>query len=312
MAYQEYLSQQGAYFEEFCPDDKVKWNNYQQSVDKLASLNKLTAEAMENMLDRDLQISSVNDIYMKLEEFPKPEDAQNIVVKNSKYNAKAGETYKANFVRENMKFNRVFTLTTKGINSFLILDAYQFKDDSDDPYSDITVSLNAETGYMVYVQNETDSKDLITLDTYVNFFAEGETVSFIADKSVRNVELINGDSISEISLREDVKGNYTGSFTMPANDVTLRYHASCENHNFSENGFCVNCGFYQPDVLNGNHYEISNAGMLYWFASLVNDDKSYAEFETKNGEARAVLVKDIIVNTDIQSANIRSWKPIMP
>lgn len=576
MAYQEYLSQQGAYFEEFYPDDEVKWNNYQQSVDKLASLNKLTGEAMENMLDRDLQVSSVNGIYMKLEEFPKPEDAQNIVAHNSKYNAKAGEIYKANFVRENMKFNRVFTLTTKGINSFLILDAYQFKDDSDDgipkymhmtrlidkhavslggdfhtvsadfknltsddyalysdgtnnnykpiksssdfkelfntpafalcdsipanylsnylsyangnpiyfltpeyesppqisgyqtvydklividakqqepsanfstckidskdiqqdkdqyktayavvltnrdtsdnkevfnqntrvevtgngnaeifidkgngmetnttqsagseitlrfkataentvlnslvikrrndasdknnitsetvvfkrseiekleidengyyiykfnvPYSDITVSLNAETGYMVYVQNETDSKDLITLDTYVNLFAEGETVSFIADKNVRNVELINGDSISEIPLREDVKGNYTGSFTMPANDVTLRYHASCENHNFSENGFCVNCGFYQPAVLNINRtYEISNAGMLYWFASLVNDDKSYAEFETRNGEATAILVKDIVVNdfdisnTDIQSADIRHWKPI--
>lgn len=572
MAYQEYLSQQGAYFEEFYPDDEVKWNNYQQAVDKLASLNKLTGEAMENMLDRDLQVSSVNGIYMKLEEFPKPEDAQNIVAQNSKYkNADTAFWYPTTFITKNMKFNRVFTLTNNGINSFLILDAHQFKEDSSDgipkymhmtnliykkskalkgdyhvvnmdfadlatdefakygdgtnnnykiistpsdfkelfntpafslcdsiptnylsdyisyahgnpiyfltseyisptrisqyqtvydrfvvidanqqepsanfttcevssedvqadrdqyetayavvltnneksgksevfnqntrvevtgngsaeiyidkgngyetnttqpagseitllfkpsaentvlkslvikrrndasnknnitgetpllkrsdiekletdengyyiyrynvPYSDITVSLNAETGYKVYVQNETDSEDLITLDTYVNLFAEGETVSFIADKSVRNVELINGDSISEIPLREDLKGNFTGSFTMPANDVTLRYHASCENHNFSENGFCVNCGFYQPAVTDNlsKTYQISNAGMLYWFASLVNDDKSYAEFETKNGEARAVLVKDIIVNTDIQSANIRSWKPI--
>lgn len=47
MAYQEYLSQQGAYFEEFYPDDEVKWNNYQQSVKSLAELNKSTAEAID-------------------------------------------------------------------------------------------------------------------------------------------------------------------------------------------------------------------------------------------------------------------------
>lgn len=76
------------------------------------------------------------------------------------------------------------------------------------------------------------------------------------------------------------------------------------DHQFDENGFCKVCGSYQPAVLNSNGvYEISNAGQFFWFASLVNGDKTHAEFDSQNSAANAVLVKDI----DLES---REWLPI--
>lgn len=76
------------------------------------------------------------------------------------------------------------------------------------------------------------------------------------------------------------------------------------DHEFDENGFCKVCGAYQPAVLNSNGvYEISNTGQFFWFASLVNGDKTYAEFDSQNSAANAVLVNDI----DFES---REWVPI--
>lgn len=88
-------------------------------------------------------------------------------------------------------------------------------------------------------------------------------------------------------------------------------------HIYDENGFCP-CGQYEPAVLNENGvYEISNAGQLYWFASLVNGDSAHADFEEKNTAACAVLMNDIVVN-DVDLSNIdavdtsalRVWTPI--
>ena len=59
------------------------------------------------------------------------------------------------------------------------------------------------------------------------------------------------------------------------------------------------------------------SGQLYWFASLVNGDSTYADFDSHNTSANAVLVKDIVVNdgdinklTDAQSDSLRKWNPI--
>lgn len=41
------------------------------------------------------------------------------------------------------------------------------------------------------------------------------------------------------------------------------------DHNF-DNGFCSDCGAPEPAVLNGDIYEISNAGQMFWFAQKVN------------------------------------------
>ncbi|MBQ9848409.1 MAG: hypothetical protein IJO64_05065 [Clostridia bacterium] len=83
------------------------------------------------------------------------------------------------------------------------------------------------------------------------------------------------------------------------------------------NGFCptADCtGAYQPAVLNGDVYEISNAGQLYWFAALVNGKLEGVE---QNLSANAILLNDITVNTGVlasdgnaNSGDFRIWTPI--
>ena len=77
-----------------------------------------------------------------------------------------------------------------------------------------------------------------------------------------------------------------------------------------ENGFCPNCGDYQPAVLNGDTYEIFNAGQLYWFAQHVNAGNRYAN---------ARLMANITVNQNVLTASgdlngdpasFRAWIPI--
>ena len=50
-------------------------------------------------------------------------------------------------------------------------------------------------------------------------------------------------------------------------------------------------------------YEITNAGKMFWFASLVNGDKTHADFEQKDTSAKGVLKNDI----DLKSLE---WAPI--
>ncbi|MGN0441521.1 MAG: GLUG motif-containing protein [Acutalibacteraceae bacterium] len=98
-----------------------------------------------------------------------------------------------------------------------------------------------------------------------------------------------------------------------------------ESHDFDINGFCNNCGAYQPatDSDDDGVYEIGNAGQLYWFAALVNGDKTKADFDAKNTGAKAVLTADITVNSNLLNSlvkdadgnvtngdSFRSWTPI--
>ena len=69
---------------------------------------------------------------------------------------------------------------------------------------------------------------------------------------------------------------------------------------FNGNGLCA-CGQkYQPAELNGNVYEISNAGQLFWFAALVNGT---LEGTAQNAAAGAVLT----TNIDLSD---KAWTPI--
>lgn len=95
-------------------------------------------------------------------------------------------------------------------------------------------------------------------------------------------------------------------FEMPSSDVTIGYVLKDRTHTFDEDGFCINpyCGFYEPAVLNQSGvYEITNAGKMFWFASLVNGDKTHADFEQKDTSAKGVLKNDI----DLKSLE---WAPI--
>lgn len=70
-----------------------------------------------------------------------------------------------------------------------------------------------------------------------------------------------------------------------------------------KNGFCILCDKYEPAVLNNGVYDISNGGQLFWFAALVNGDKSNADFEAQQKGANAILLNDI----DLEE---REWTPI--
>lgn len=126
----------------------------------------------------------------------------------------------------------------------------------------------------------------------------------------------SADEFSTLNPNED--GSYTINYSAPYSDAKIIIETEEKYCIYDENGFCINCGGYQPATLNDNGvYEISNAGQLYWFASLVNGDSTYADFDSQNTSANAVLVKDIVVNdgdinklTDAQSDSLRKWNPI--
>ena len=99
---------------------------------------------------------------------------------------------------------------------------------------------------------------------------------------------------------------------------------------FDGNGFmkCSHCEAtqYKPATLNASgEYEIGNAGQLYWFAGLVNGDKSVCDYDAnsnpegtvQNTSACAILTANIIVNTgDVANCDgtkadgWKDWTPI--
>ena len=83
------------------------------------------------------------------------------------------------------------------------------------------------------------------------------------------------------------------------------------------NGNCIGCGVYQlqPAPKNGDVYEISNAGQLYWFAALVNG--KLTDGTSQDRGANAKLLADIVVNKNVLNENgelnhtaFTSWTPI--
>lgn len=71
-----------------------------------------------------------------------------------------------------------------------------------------------------------------------------------------------------------------------------RYERPIDNHlAMNDNGFCESCGRPQEGKLNENGvYEISNIGQLCWLGNEVNNG---------NNAINAVLVNDIVVNSDV-------------
>ncbi len=169
-----------------------------------------------------------------------------------------------------------------------------------DPVSDGIVSAykDSKTG-LIYITPLKNGKSYIRYVINDNVFqyypnVPGDATEF----STLNLKYVTNDHIT-------AKG-------------TIEINTSNIEHNYDENGFCKSCGAYQPAYLNSDGvYEIGNAGQLYWFASLVNGDRTHADFESQNGAANAILVKDIVVNNvdmsklaSTQSDSLRKWSPI--
>lgn len=173
------------------------------------------------------------------------------------------------------------------------------------PFSNATFVLDTKVGYRVYIDGNPKSDGNIVLDSYVNLYAEGDTVDFFVTGDIQSVGYYEGDVYKRIDLKKTLDGDVRGSFVMPAHDITLFYDLTYDGHLYDDNGFCVYCGDYQPAYYNKStgNYEIGNAGQMFWFASLVNGDSSHADISEKEPRARGVLTSDIYLEE-------REWKPI--
>ena len=96
----------------------------------------------------------------------------------------------------------------------------------------------------------------------------------------------------------DCAGKNTGYSNYPELSSTI--------HAFDSNGFCsCAAGMYEPAFKNSSGvYEITNAGELFWFAALVNGDKTHADFDAQDTAAKAKLMKDITIPRG------HTWTPI--
>ena len=163
------------------------------------------------------------------------------------------------------------------------------------PYSNATFVLNTSEGYKVYMQGTNQTfDDAILLDAYGDVFGEGEEIDFFVRDEVKRVGYYEGETYTEIELKENYEGDRKGTFVMPGHDVTLYYEATCENHAY-DNGFCMNCGDYQPADYNAStgNYEIGNGGQMFWFACLVNGDPEHTFITEAKPDAHGALVSDI-------------------
>ena len=178
------------------------------------------------------------------------------------------------------------------------------------PYSNATFVLNGAVGHEVYVKGTNQSfEDAIQLDSYVDYFEEGENVEFYVSDNVKSVGYYEGNTYKELALTENYEGDRKGSFVMPAKDITLYYNAVCKEHSY-DNGFCTKCGGYQPADYNEStgSYEIGNGGQMFWFAALVNGDGEHTQIQEAKPDAHGVLVSDISLKNP--SDENYEWKPI--
>ena len=129
--------------------------------------------------------------------------------------------------------------------------------------------------------------------------------------------LLNGSASENVSWYQNLNNGQTvDKYPVPDSSHGTVYHATiqgeevysnspvCSGHQYDADGVCTLCGGYQPAELNGDVYEISNAGQLFWFAGLVNGDHTQAEFDSQNVAASAVLLNNITIPADM------AWTPI--
>lgn len=183
-------------------------------------------------------------------------------------------------------------------------DAARFTSDSSDcttAYSNIgskpVVLLKLPVVYNVtYNANGAASGSVPTDSTD---YAAGSSVTVLANSG--NLQKACG-TFGGWNTKADGSGDSyaagSGSFSISAD--TVLYAQWTEAHTFDADGFCEAVEgetHFQPAVLNGDVYEISNAGQIYWFAEKVNGGD-----KTINGK----LMKDI----DLSVSRAISWVPI--
>ena len=135
-------------------------------------------------------------------------------------------------------------------------------------------------------------------------FASGEVCWLLNGSASENVSwyqnLNNGQTVDEYPVPDSSHGTVYHATYCQGEEVYSNSPVS-SGHQYDADGVCTLCGGYQPAELNGDVYEISNAGQLFWFAGLVNGT---LEGTTQNVAANAVLLNNITIPADM------AWTPI--
>ncbi len=170
------------------------------------------------------------------------------------------------------------------------LDSLTFSTNTPHPRNDVSVILPDDIGDDAKIQWYTVSGTTATAIT-------GATK---ATYTVRNADI---GKFLRVTVTPSANSNYN------VNPTTATINNTVESHNYTQhNGFCTICGEYQPastmtsGTFNG-YYNITNGGQLFWFAAMVNNDPTHAEFNKQNTSANAVLSQNINLEN-------RDWTPI--
>lgn len=138
-------------------------------------------------------------------------------------------------------------------------------------------------------------------------FASGEVCWLLNGSASENVSwyqnLNNGQTVDKYPVPDSSHGTVYHAIDCKSEEVYSNSPIN-DGHQYDADGVCTVCGGYQLAELNGDVYEISNAGQLFWFAGLVNGDHTHAEFDSQNVAASAVLLNNITIPADM------AWTPI--
>ncbi|MGN0618078.1 MAG: leucine-rich repeat protein [Ruminiclostridium sp.] len=144
----------------------------------------------------------------------------------------------------------------------------------------------------------------------------------VTDEKVTITGITLGTDLTSVDIPAAI-----GGYPVAAIAEEYRLKVGSHTHYYDSNNICTLCGI-QPATKNADgYYEISNAGQLYWFAGLVNDDASVCDYDYETNPegtkqdtgANAILTDNITVNTGVldESGNLasdtsgfRSWTPI--
>lgn len=142
--------------------------------------------------------------------------------------------------------------------------------------------IQANAGKSVTVNVKLSDQQTIR-EVYVEYFDDaGMTHSCGKEK------LVSDYATNLVKYGED--GNAQIHFRVPYAHVKLTIYTECAEY---DNGICPTCKEYEAPsttTIDGKeYYEISNAGQLYWFAALVNNDQTHAKFDKSNISENAIL-----------------------
>ncbi|MCD7757293.1 MAG: hypothetical protein LUH45_03900 [Clostridiales bacterium] len=159
-------------------------------------------------------------------------------------------------------------------------------------------------------------------------FASGE-VAWLLNGSVNagttwRQNLDNGETVDTCPVLDSTHGTvycgYTSCTVTTATYSNTKLSITQQGHSYDDDGFCTNCGAYEPAELNSDgYYEIDNAGNLFWFAALVNGystitvDETEVELEGITEavpDAKAILTADIDLGVTTNTHTSNLWTPI--